>query len=208
MKLYEFPPTRSIRVRWVLQALEIEFESVVVDLTRGDHQRPEFLAINAAGRVPVLVLDDGTALTESVAIALYLADKHSEKGLMPRTPEERAEVYRWSLFAATEIEQPLWRISRHTALYPEAKRLPAEVELAKADLAPMAAVLDRHLAGRSFVAGRDVSVADFIVAYTLDWAGEAGLLGPFEFARTYVERMYQRADAPPRIRAALENVVR
>ena len=50
MKLYEFAPTRSIRVRWTLQELEVDFESVVVDLQRGEHRRPEFLKLNPAGK--------------------------------------------------------------------------------------------------------------------------------------------------------------
>ena len=74
MKLYEFPPTRSIRARWTLQELGIDFESERVNLLAGDHRRPEFLAINPAGKIPVLV-DGDVVLNESVAIALYLAEK-------------------------------------------------------------------------------------------------------------------------------------
>ena len=57
MKLYEFAPTRSIRVRWTLQELGVDFESVTVDLLAGEHRRPEFLEINPAGKIPVLVDD-------------------------------------------------------------------------------------------------------------------------------------------------------
>jgi glutathione S-transferase len=52
MKLYEFGPTRSIRARWILQELGVDFESVRVNLIAGEHQRPEFLRINPAGRFP------------------------------------------------------------------------------------------------------------------------------------------------------------
>src|SRR5207253_802989 len=82
MKLYEFAPTRSIRVRWTLQELGAEFESVTVNMIAGEHRRPEFLKINPAGKLPVLV-DGDLVLTESVAIVLYLADKYPEKGLSP-----------------------------------------------------------------------------------------------------------------------------
>src|SRR5262245_50218733 len=125
MRLYEFGPTRSIRARWTLQELGVDFESVTVDLTRGEHRRPEFLGINPAGKVPVLV-DGDFVLTESVAIVLYLADKYPESGLLPSDPERRAEVNRWLLFAATELEQPLWRITRQTRLYPEHLRQPGD----------------------------------------------------------------------------------
>jgi glutathione S-transferase len=64
--------------------------------------------------------------TESVAIVLYLAEKYPAKGLMPTDLGQRARQYKWLMFAATELEQPLWRIARHTHLYPEDKRLPAD----------------------------------------------------------------------------------
>src|ERR1700741_2175985 len=130
MKLYEYPPTRSIRVRWTLQELGVPFESVVGDIAKGEHKQAAFLKVNPAGKLPVLV-DGDLVLTESVAIVLYLAEKYPEKGLLPTDLTERAQVNRWLLFAATELEQPLWRISRHTALYPEDKRLPGDVALAR-----------------------------------------------------------------------------
>jgi glutathione S-transferase len=77
MKLYEFAPTRSIRVRWTLQELGAEFASVTVNMLAGEHRSPEFLKLNPAGKLPVLV-DDDLVLTESVAIVLYLADKYPE----------------------------------------------------------------------------------------------------------------------------------
>jgi Glutathione S-transferase, N-terminal domain len=82
------------------------------------------LRLDPAGKVPVLV-DGDMVIPESAAIVLYLADKYREKKLLPASVGERAQVYRWIMFAVTELEQPLWRISKHTALYPEDKRLPA-----------------------------------------------------------------------------------
>ena len=114
MKLYEFGPTRSIRARWTLQELEVDFESIKVNLREGEHLRPEFLAVNPAGRIPVLV-DGDLVISESVAIVLYLAEKYPAKQLLPTGVKQRAEMNRWLLFAVTELEQPLWRITRHTA---------------------------------------------------------------------------------------------
>jgi len=205
MKLYEFGPTRSIRVRWTLQELGVDFEAITVNLIAGEHRRPDFLAINPAGKLPVLA-DGDFVLTESVAIVLYLAEKYADQGLLPSDLRQRAEAYHWLLFAATELEQPLWRISRHTSLYPQDKRLPAEVPLARQDFCDMASVLEKHLAGRSFVAGDRVSVADFVTAYTLDWAGEAQLLGVFPELRAYLERMYARPNAAPRIAKAFASI--
>src|SRR3984957_20838087 len=119
LKLYEFPPTRSIRVRWTLQEMQLDFESILVDLPAREHHAAEFLKINPAAKVPVLV--DGTlVLIESVAIVLYLADKYPEKGFTPANVEDRGRMTQWLLFAAAELEQPLWRIARHTRPYPPA----------------------------------------------------------------------------------------
>ena len=201
MKLYEFGPTRSIRVRWTLQELGVDFEPVRVNLLAAEHQRPEFLKINPAGKIPVLV-DGDLVLTESVAIVLYLAEKYADKGLLPAGLEERAQVNRWLLFAATELEQPLWRISRHTALYPEEQRLPGDVILAGREFKDMAAVLEKHMQGRQFVAGDSVTVADLVMAYTLDWGNEVKLLGDCPQLVAYMQRMYARPHAPPRIAEA------
>ena len=112
MKLYGFGPTRSLRALWGLKELGLEFEFIPVNLQAGEHRRPEFLALNPAGKVPVLV-DGDLVLTESAAIVLYLAEKHPEKELMPTRLEQRAQVYRWVMFAMTELEQPLWRMAKH-----------------------------------------------------------------------------------------------
>ena len=198
MKLYEFAPTRSIRARWMLQELGLDFEAVNVNLVAGAHRDPEYLELNPAGKVPVLI-DDDLVLTESVAIVLYLAEKYADRGFFPADTQQRAETYRWILFAVTELEQPLWRIARHTTLYPERDRLPADVVLARRDFLPMAAILENHMKGRAYVVGDRVTAADFVVAYTLDWAGEAKLLGEYPALRSYLERMYARPHAPQRI---------
>ena len=205
MRLYEFGPTRSIRVRWMLQELGVDFESVTVNLRTGEHRRPEFLKINPAGKVPVLV-DDDLVLTESVAIVLYLAEKYPHKGLVPTDIRQRAQVNRWLLFTVTELEQPLWRISRHTALYPERLRLPAEVALARQDFTDMVTVMEDQMQGCEFIVGNTVTVADFVCAYTLDWANEVRLLDGCPQLLQYLERMYARPNAPLRIAAALASI--
>src|ERR1044071_10162957 len=139
MKLYEFGPTRSIRARWTLQEMGVPFEAVTVDMLAGENRSPAFLKINPAGKVPVLI-DGDLVLTESIAIVLHLAEKFPEKGLIPENLRGRAQLHRWLLFTTTELEQPLWRIARHTNLYPKEKRIPAEIELARGDFTAMAAV--------------------------------------------------------------------
>lgn len=205
MKLFEFAPTRSIRVRWTLQELEIPFEAEEIRLMEGDQLRPEFLKLNPAAKLPVLV-DGEVVLTESVAIVLYLAEKYPQKGFLPADPAERAQVYRWLMFTATELEQPLWRIAKHTTLYPEEKQIPADIALAADDFAPMAAVMAAHMDGREYLVGDTVTVADFVAAYTLDWANEAGLLEDQPTLRAYMERMYQRPRAAMRIADAMASL--
>ena len=205
MKLYEFPPTRSIRVRWTLQELGVDFEGVFVNMLTGEHKSPDYLKVNPAGKIPALV-DGDLVLTESVAIVLYLGEKFPEKGLVPTDLKLRTQICRWLLFAATELEQQLSRIARHTSFYPESKRISGEVPLAREDFQEIAHVLEEHITGRQFVIGNSITVADIVLAYRLDWANEVQLLGRFPQMRSYMERMYERPQAPMRIAAALRSV--
>jgi glutathione S-transferase len=196
MKLYEFGFTRSIRARWTLQELGVDFEAITVNLRAGEHRRPEFLQINPAGKLPVLV-DGDFVLTESAAIVLYLAEKYRK--FIPTDARGRAEINQWLMFTVTELEQPLWRIAKNRQLYPEAQRLAADIPLAAQDFRAMADVAEKHMQGREFVVGDSVSVADFVLAYTLDWANEVQLLDRCPQLLAYMERMYARPKAPKRI---------
>ena len=201
MKLYGFGPTRSLRALWGLKELDADFEFVPVNLSAGAHKHPDFLRLNPAGKVPVLV-DGDLVLTESAAIVMYLAEKYRDKGLIPADLKERALAYRWIMFAVTELEQPLWRIARHTFIYPEDKRLPADIALAKQEFAAMAEVLDRHLEGRQFIVGDRITIADCVTAYLIDWANEQQLIDGYPQLRAYLRRMYERPKAPQRIAEA------
>ena len=182
MKLYGTPPTRALRVQWLLNELGVECE--VVDLNPMDPS-PELLKLNPAGKLPVLV-DGDVVLTESAAIPADLAD--------------RAQMYRWIFFLVTEIEQPLWRIALNTQIYPEENRVPADIDNATRDCKKMVAVFEQHMADRDYVAGNRLSVADFIAAYTLDWANEAKMLAEAPRLRSFVETMYARPTAPMTIK--------
>lgn len=198
MKLYGFAGTRSQRALWGLKELDADFEFISVNLLQGEHKRPEFLRLNPAGKVPVLV-DGDLVIPESAAIVLYLADKYPQKALLPADPALRAQAYRWVMFAVTELEQPLWRITRHSFIYPPEKRSPADIELAREDFRTMAAILDKHLEGREFIVGDTLTVADCVTAYLIDWAGECNLIESFPQLRAYLERLYARPKAPQRI---------
>ena len=201
MKLYGTPPTRAVRAMWLLNEIGVAYEIVPVDIPNGEHRSAKFLALNPAGKAPVLV-DGDVVLTESAAMQLYLAEKYPAAGLIPATVAERGQMYRWLFFLMTEIEAPLWRMALHEFIYEPADRIPAEVPNARRDCRAMLAVLEAHMAGRTYLVGDRVSVADFNAAFTLDWADEVGLLDAAPHLRAFVERMYARPTAPVRIKDA------
>lgn len=200
MKLYGTPPTRVLKAIWLLQELDLDYELIPVDLPQGEHLSDWFLALNPAGKVPVLV-DGDLVLPESTAIALYLAEKYPAKRLIPDTLEQRAHMNRWLYFLVTEVEQPLWRVAKHTFIYPETERLHGEVALARRDGQQSLSVLEGYLSGREFFLEHE-TVADFVAAYTLDWANEIGWLESFPVLTGYLDRMYSRSKAAPRITQA------
>lgn len=202
MKLYGVPPTRALRALWLINELGLDCEIVPVDLLQGEHLKEEFLRLNPAGKVPVLV-DGDVVLSESVAIPLYLAEKHSDKGLVPTDLAQRAQMYRWLFFLVSELEAPLWRIARNLNVYPEEQRQPADVKLARDEGRKMCAVLEDHMQNRDYLVGDSLSVVDLVAAYTLDWAGEAGMLKAAPRLREFVKTMYERPKAPPTIKQAM-----
>ena len=86
------------------------------------------------------------------------------------------------------------------------RRIPRDVTFAGEEFTDMAPVLEQHLESHEFVAGDRVTAADFVVAYTLDWANEAKLLGNFPASTAYMERMYGRPRAALRIREAFKQI--
>ena len=202
LTLYGAPPTRALRVIWLLNELGLKYEMRPVDILAGETKSEEFRNLNPAAKVPVLV-DGDIVLTESAAIQLFLAEKHPESRLIPDSVDARAQMYQWIFFLVTEIEQPLWRIARHTVLYPEEQRLPKDIDLARQEGKTMVAVLECHMIDRQFIVGDRLSVADFNAAYTLDWANEENMLADAPRLKEYVKTMYSRPTAPPTIAQAL-----
>lgn len=200
MKLYGIPPTRALRPIWLINELGLDCEIVPINPLENDLAG---LGINPAGKVPVLVDGDVTVF-ESVAIQLYLADKHPEAGFIPADVAGRAQMHQWNYFLVTEIEQPLWRIALNTAIYDEKDRVVADLPNAERDARKMLAVFEDHMKDRQFVVGDRLSVADFNAAYTLDWADEAGFLDKAPTLKAWVDRMYARPTAPQRIPEAFK----
>lgn len=173
MKLYGCPNTRSVRVAWTLEEAGVPYAYQRVELASGGGRTAQFLALNPGGKVPVLE-HDGAVMTESAAICLWLAARFPDAELAPPPGSEaHARCLRWLLFAATELEQPLWTVARHKFVLPPARRVPAVVETARWEFGMAAQVLEKGLAGREFLAGDAFSVADIVTAHTLSWAMKA-----------------------------------
>jgi len=173
MKLYGYRNGRTLRAAWALEEVGAEYEYVEVDLKRGEGQKPWFLAINPAGKVPVLI-DGEQVITESAAICLHLAEKFPASRLLPAAGSpERTECFRWISFILTELEAPLWTIAKHRFALPEERRVPAAIDSATWEFGVAVRVLEGGLNRRLFLAGDALTVADILAGHTLSWAKSA-----------------------------------
>jgi glutathione S-transferase len=192
MKVYGYPNTRSARVVWTLEEAGADYEYQHVNLLKGAARQPEYLGINPGGKVPALV-DGDLTLTESAAICLYIARKYPAAHLLPPVDSaEHARIEQWCFFALTELEQPMWTISKHTFALPEKLRVPAIIDTARWEFGRAAGVLVKGLGDRPYIAGNAFSVADILLANTLAWARSRQVeLGHVELD-AYTDRMLAR----------------
>ncbi len=191
--LFEFPPTRSARVRWTLLELGISFESVSGREVIGS---PRLAEISPSGKVPA-ILDDGRPLFELAAICTWLADSHPEKGLIASSGTwERAQHDQWVSFCLAELEAHLWSTSRNRFLYPEEQRVAAVFEQNAKEGRRSLEVLDRHLASTPFLVAGRFTVADIIVGFTTNWARRVGWATGLEHCLAYNARLLDMASCP------------
>lgn len=191
MKLYGCPNSRSLRAAWALEEASAEYEYVLVDLFKGAARTPEFLALNPAGKLPVLV-EGELKLTESAAIIAYIGDKFPASGLVPRDAAARADCLRWMFFATTELEQPLWTIAKHRFALPKDKRVPDIEATARWEFAGAAKLLDDALGEREFICGDAFTGGDILLAHTLAWARSAKIAIDSARLTAYMERLLIR----------------
>jgi glutathione S-transferase len=150
-----------------------DLPTVVLDLPKGEHKRPDFLVHSPLAQVPTLVLDDGTALTESRAIATYLDDLYSEPNLMGRTGRERAEIEMWDRRAEFMVAMPMMLWVRHASPHLanlETSQSPVLAEHHRQTAMRGAAWFDSRLADRPFIAGDRFTNADLTVLAGIDFA--------------------------------------
>ena len=171
LKLYGIPRSRTARVIWMLEELQIPYENVPVSFIE-ESRKPEYLKINPNGHIPALQ-DGDLTLFESLAINLYLARKY-DKGLWPKTIEGEAKAYQWSIWAMTELEEPLLTVLLNRAFLPEDQRNTKKADDAAERFKTPLKVLEGQLTGE-YLGGKDFTVSDLNVASVLSWAPLGGL---------------------------------
>ena len=130
MKLYDAMTPNSLRVKVFLSEKGIEVPRHPVDVLGGGTRTPEFLAINPFGELPVLELDDGRILTESVAICRYFETLSPETSLMGRDPYDQALIEMWNRRMEFHIFGPIGEVGRHSLEFfaDKTEQLPAYAE--------------------------------------------------------------------------------
>lgn len=161
MKLYGIAQSRAFRTLWLLEEMGLPYEQVQVGFENRKVVDPRIHALNPNRKLPTLD-DDGIVLFESLAINLYLVEKHGGP-LKWATAAEAGRCYQWTLWAATEIEpeSQAWGYAKFVA--PDATALAA----ATADMHEPLSVLDGALTGKHFLAADRFTVADLNVASVL-----------------------------------------
>ena len=171
MRLYDYPASANcFKARLLLAQLGREYERINVDIFDGDTLTDEFERLNPHRSTPVLELDDGRTLIESNAILWYLA---AGTPLLPEDPFEQAEVCRWLIYEQSDVMPGIGGLRFRLVtgrLDPESE----QAERRRAGGREVLAILDRHLASRSFLVGDRYTIADVAVYAYAHLAEETG----------------------------------
>jgi glutathione S-transferase len=199
MKLYDggrAPNPRRVRIYLAEKGIEVPKEPV--DLGALQHKSAAFTALNPVQRLPVLVLDDGTVISESIAICRYFEALHPEPTLFGRGAMEIARVEMWNRRLELHLLFSVSHVFRHT--HPAMKELevpqvPAWAEANKPRIAAFLDILDRELERHPFVAGDRYSVADITGLVAIDLMKPAKLALPDELGN--VRRWHKDVSSRP-----------
>ncbi len=168
--LYYTPMGSATRCHWALHELGVPFEKVRLHFDKGDHKKPEFLAINPNGKVPALV-DGDVKLFESLAILFHLGDRYGvSRGLWPASgTDARSEAYVWSVWAMVEVQTTVFEYIKQGGEHPRLS-LPRDkqhkdtADRALATWNTCVRMLDERLASREYLLGSTFSLCDVAVA--------------------------------------------
>jgi glutathione S-transferase len=208
MRLYGCHNTRSLRAVWALEECGADYDYAFVNLFRGEGRKPEILALNPAGKLPVLI-DGDLTLTESGAIVAYIADRFPASGLIPEERKLHAETLRWIFFAVSELEQPSWTIAKHRFALPKERRAAAIEPTAAWEFDVAARLVDGALGECAFLVGERFTAADIFVTHSLAWGVSTKLALPTPRLEAYMKANLARPAAQravARERAAVEAV--
>ncbi len=203
MKLYDgarAPNPRRVRVFLAEKGISLPIEAV--DLGALEHKSPTYAAINPLQRLPALVLDDGTVITESIAICRYFEELNPDPPLFGRGALEIAWIEMWNRRMELHFLGPVSHVFRntHPAMQKmEVPQVPAWAEANKPRIADFIALLDRELKDRPFVAGDHYTVADITGLVAVDFMKPAKLTVPEEL--TNLRRWHAEISARPSAKA-------
>lgn len=199
MKLYNSnlaPNPRRVRV--FLAEKGVKIPRVEVDLGKLEHKGPEFTALNPFQTIPVLELDDGTRIAESMAICRYIEALWPEPNLFGEDPLERATIEMWQRQLELRLFLPIAQVLRHTHPRMAEMEVPQVPDWAAANR-PRAlqamAVVDEALGERPFIAGERFTVADITGLVALDFARPARIAIPEELV--HLNRWHAALKARP-----------
>jgi len=195
--------SRAERVIWTLEELELDYGLIRLDAAKGDLQAAEFVRLNPAGKIPVLVHGD-KVLTESLPIAEYLCALRPDARLLPETLDENYDFRRIIHFTLSEVEAYLWIADqssrlRHSYPWPEGTYAQA-INLVKKSIP----VLFTEVDNKSFAACGRFTIADIYLWHIFVWAAGCGIALPDNVAR-YGERLAQRSSMPDALRPSSES---
>lgn len=199
--LYGGPLTRGWITEAVLAEGDIPYELRVVDIVAGGHRTPEFLAVNPAGLVPVLITPEGETLTETPAINLWLAERHGLDRIAPRADEPERGAFLGGLFFLTsELEPALKRYfyAHRLVLRPEDLRAVRAQALTTA-LDLLGLIEARLAAGGPYHLGARFSLVDLTLAYWTTFLDRPGMLDALPATRRCVEQVRARPGLAARL---------
>lgn len=199
MKLYYAPGACSIGIHVLLEELGKSYESEAVNLREGAQYKPEFTAVNPKSKVPTLVRDDGTALTEYPAIAYWLARTNPFGNLLPDDIDQQTEALSLTDYAVATIHmQGFARLFRSSNFSPNAADEEAVKARGREIVEKGFATINKALAGKEYAVG-PFSIADSAIFYVEFWSKRVGIPLPANCA-AHLERMLAR----PAVKRVLE----